>query len=109
MFRSHPLQLVAFLLSCLLLTVCLTPAAASVKATALLLSILWDPPLALISTGSNREEWLCTQAACKKAYGKCFMTAADHVDYVAYEPISDHGFAIQVALKVDDTARMVPG
>ncbi|CAI5522825.1 unnamed protein product [Closterium sp. Naga37s-1] len=58
--------------------------AASLKATSILLPILRDPALALISTGSNREEWLCTQAGCKKAHGKCFMTASDHIASAAH-------------------------
>ncbi|CAI7856836.1 unnamed protein product [Closterium sp. NIES-54] len=54
------------------------------NATALLLPILRDPALALISTRSNREEWLCTQAGCKKAHGKCFMSAPDHIASAAH-------------------------
>ncbi|CAI5496606.1 unnamed protein product [Closterium sp. Naga37s-1] len=33
----------------------------------------------LISTGSNREEWLCTLESCGKTHGKSFMAAADHI------------------------------
>ncbi|CAI5501153.1 unnamed protein product [Closterium sp. Naga37s-1] len=52
---------------------------ASVKLNQLTLPILRDPAIALISTGGQREEWLCTQMGCKKAHGASFMEALDHV------------------------------
>ncbi|CAI5492660.1 unnamed protein product [Closterium sp. Naga37s-1] len=54
-------------------------AAASLPASPLITPILLDPAMVLISTGGNREEWICTQVGCGKAKGKSFMTAADHV------------------------------
>ncbi|CAI5458057.1 unnamed protein product, partial [Closterium sp. Yama58-4] len=53
--------------------------AASLPASPLITPILLDPAMVLISTGGNREEWICTQVGCGKAKGKSFMTAADHV------------------------------
>ncbi|CAI6011593.1 unnamed protein product [Closterium sp. NIES-65] len=35
--------------------------------------------IALVSTGSNREEWICTQVCCGKTKGKTFMAAAEHI------------------------------
>ncbi|CAI5528277.1 unnamed protein product [Closterium sp. Naga37s-1] len=55
------------------------PNAASLPASPLITPILLDPAMVLISTGGNREEWICTQVGCGKAKGKSFMTAGDHV------------------------------
>ncbi|CAI5532629.1 unnamed protein product [Closterium sp. Naga37s-1] len=54
-------------------------AGASLRTSPLVTPLLMDAAFVLISTGSNREEWLCTLASCGKASGKSFMTAADHV------------------------------
>ncbi|CAI5940392.1 unnamed protein product [Closterium sp. NIES-65] len=54
-------------------------AASSLSTSALITPILKDPAIALISTGSNREEWICRQLYCGKAKGKSFMAAADHI------------------------------
>ncbi|CAI5488878.1 unnamed protein product [Closterium sp. Naga37s-1] len=53
--------------------------AASLPASPLITPILLDPAIVLISTGGNREEWICTQVGCGKAKGKSFMSAADHI------------------------------
>ncbi|CAI6003908.1 unnamed protein product [Closterium sp. NIES-64] len=53
--------------------------AASLRTSALTTPILKDPAIALVSTGSIREEWICTQVGCGKAKGKTFMSAADHI------------------------------
>ncbi|CAI5994642.1 unnamed protein product [Closterium sp. NIES-65] len=53
--------------------------AASLRTSALVTPILKDPSIALVSTGSNREEWICTQVCCGKAKGKTFLAAADHI------------------------------
>ncbi|CAI5516211.1 unnamed protein product [Closterium sp. Naga37s-1] len=53
--------------------------AASLRASPLTTPLLLDAAFVLISTGSNREEWLCTLECCGKAHGKSFMAAADHV------------------------------
>ncbi|CAI5960168.1 unnamed protein product [Closterium sp. NIES-64] len=53
--------------------------ASSLSTSALITPILKDPAIALISTGSNREEWICRQLYCGKAKGKSFMAAADHI------------------------------
>ncbi|CAI5479577.1 unnamed protein product [Closterium sp. Yama58-4] len=58
--------------------------AASMKASAFILPLLRDPALALISTGTNREEWLCTQEGCGKAHGKSLMSAAAHIATAAH-------------------------
>ncbi|CAI5480253.1 unnamed protein product [Closterium sp. Yama58-4] len=58
--------------------------AASLKASAFILPLLRDPALALISTGTNREEWLCKQEGCGKAHGKSFMTSAAHIATAAH-------------------------
>ncbi|CAI5499380.1 unnamed protein product [Closterium sp. Naga37s-1] len=39
----------------------------------------WHAAFVLISTGSNREEWLCTLESCGKTHGKSFMAAVDHI------------------------------
>ncbi|CAI5974163.1 unnamed protein product [Closterium sp. NIES-64] len=52
---------------------------ASLRTSALVTPILKDPSIALVSTGSNREEWICTQVCCGKAKGKTFLAAADHI------------------------------
>ncbi|CAI5528294.1 unnamed protein product [Closterium sp. Naga37s-1] len=54
-------------------------ATASLPASPLITPILLDPAIVLISTGGNREEWICTQVGCGKAKGKSFMSAADHI------------------------------
>ncbi|CAI5518934.1 unnamed protein product [Closterium sp. Naga37s-1] len=54
-------------------------AAASLRTSPLVTPLLQDPAIAFVSTGCNREEWICTQIGCGKAKGKSFMTAADHV------------------------------
>ncbi|CAI5505779.1 unnamed protein product [Closterium sp. Naga37s-1] len=59
-------------------------ASASLKASPLFLPILRDPAIALISTGSSREEWICTQVGCGKAKGKSLMAAADHISPAAH-------------------------
>ncbi|CAI6007427.1 unnamed protein product [Closterium sp. NIES-65] len=41
--------------------------------------LLLDAAFVQISTGSNREEWLCTLNSCGKTHGKSFMSAADHI------------------------------
>ncbi|CAI5495304.1 unnamed protein product [Closterium sp. Naga37s-1] len=51
----------------------------SLRTSALVTPILKDPSIALISTGSNREEWIYTQVCCGKAKGKTFLAAADHI------------------------------
>ncbi|CAI5514422.1 unnamed protein product [Closterium sp. Naga37s-1] len=53
--------------------------AESLLASPLITPILLDPAMVLISTGGNREEWLCTKVGCGKAKGRSFMTTADHV------------------------------
>ncbi|CAI5472418.1 unnamed protein product [Closterium sp. Yama58-4] len=40
--------------------------------------ILKDPSLVLISTGGNREEWVCLQDSCEKGHGSSFEQAAHH-------------------------------
>ncbi|CAI7853742.1 unnamed protein product [Closterium sp. NIES-54] len=37
------------------------------------------PAIVLISTGGNREEWICTLVGCGKAKGRSFISAADHI------------------------------
>ncbi|CAI5515118.1 unnamed protein product [Closterium sp. Naga37s-1] len=54
-------------------------AAASLRASPLITPLLLDEAFVLISTGSNREEWLCTLESCGKTHGKSFMAAADHI------------------------------
>ncbi|CAI5945295.1 unnamed protein product [Closterium sp. NIES-64] len=54
-------------------------AAASLRASPLITPLLLDAAFVLISTGSNREEWLCTLESCGKTHGKFFMAAADHI------------------------------
>ncbi|CAI7909362.1 unnamed protein product, partial [Closterium sp. NIES-53] len=54
-------------------------AAASLPASPLITPILLDPAIMLISTGGNREEWICTQVGCEKAKGRSFISAADHI------------------------------
>ncbi|CAI5485743.1 unnamed protein product [Closterium sp. Naga37s-1] len=54
-------------------------AAASLCASALMTPILKDPAIALVSTGRNREEWICRQVCCGKTKGKTFMAAAEHI------------------------------
>ncbi|CAI5523817.1 unnamed protein product [Closterium sp. Naga37s-1] len=80
---QHPgdrLQLTTHLFLFLrLLTNLLAVAAASLRTSALITPILKDPAVALISTGGNREEWICTQVCCGKAKGKTFMAASDHI------------------------------
>ncbi|CAI5973365.1 unnamed protein product [Closterium sp. NIES-65] len=66
-------------LSHLSLTISVALAAASLRTSALVTPILKDPSIALVSTGSNREEWICTQVCCGKAKGKTFLAAADHI------------------------------
>ncbi|CAI6010189.1 unnamed protein product [Closterium sp. NIES-65] len=66
-------------LSHLSLTISVALAAASLRTFALVTPILKDPSIALVSTGSNREEWICTQVCCGKAKGKTFLAAADHI------------------------------
>ncbi|CAI5994549.1 unnamed protein product [Closterium sp. NIES-64] len=63
----------------LLLTISVALAAASLRTSALITPILKDPSIALISTGSNREEWIYTQVCCGKSKGKTFLAAADHI------------------------------
>ncbi|CAI6011614.1 unnamed protein product [Closterium sp. NIES-65] len=53
--------------------------AASLSTSALITPILKDPAIALVSTGSNREEWICTQVCCGKTKEKTFMAAAEHI------------------------------
>ncbi|CAI5486346.1 unnamed protein product [Closterium sp. Naga37s-1] len=62
-----------------LLTCCLSLAAASLRASPLVTPLLLDAAFVRISTGSNREEWLCTLNSCGKTHGKSFMSAADHI------------------------------
>ncbi|CAI5997521.1 unnamed protein product [Closterium sp. NIES-64] len=52
---------------------------ASLPASPLITPVLLDPAMVLVSTGGNREEWLCTQVGCGKAKGKSFMTATEHI------------------------------
>ncbi|CAI5954603.1 unnamed protein product [Closterium sp. NIES-64] len=52
---------------------------ASLPASPLITPIPLDPAIVLISTGGNREEWICTQVGCGKAKGKSFMSTADHI------------------------------
>ncbi|CAI5949663.1 unnamed protein product [Closterium sp. NIES-64] len=52
---------------------------ASLRTSVLVTPILKDPAIALTSTGSNREEWICTQVCCGKAKGKTLMAVADHI------------------------------
>ncbi|CAI5997063.1 unnamed protein product [Closterium sp. NIES-64] len=54
-------------------------ATASLPASPLITPILLDPAIVLISTGGNREEWICTQVGCRKAKGRSFISAADHI------------------------------
>ncbi|CAI5514076.1 unnamed protein product [Closterium sp. Naga37s-1] len=61
------------------LTRCFPLAAASLRASPLITPLLLDAAFVLISTGSNREEWLCTLESCGKTHGKSFMAAADHI------------------------------
>ncbi|CAI5975630.1 unnamed protein product [Closterium sp. NIES-65] len=49
------------------------------KASSLFLPILRDSAIALVSTGSIIEDWICTQAGCGKAKGKSLMAAAAHI------------------------------
>ncbi|CAI5493877.1 unnamed protein product [Closterium sp. Naga37s-1] len=58
--------------------------AASLSASTIVLPLLRDPALALISTGSCREEWICVQEGCGKAHGKIFMTASEHIATAAH-------------------------
>ncbi|CAI5966950.1 unnamed protein product [Closterium sp. NIES-64] len=58
--------------------------AASFGTSPLVTPLLMDAAFILISTGSNREEWLCTQASCGKAHGESFVTAADHVTFASH-------------------------
>ncbi|CAI5499550.1 unnamed protein product [Closterium sp. Naga37s-1] len=58
--------------------------AALLKASSLFLPILRDPAIALVSTGSSREDWICTQMGCGKAKGKSLMAAADHISAAAH-------------------------
>ncbi|CAI5533731.1 unnamed protein product [Closterium sp. Naga37s-1] len=58
--------------------------AVSVKASSLFLPILRDPAIALVSTGSSREDWICTQTGCGKAKGKSLMAAADHISAASH-------------------------
>ncbi|CAI5509807.1 unnamed protein product [Closterium sp. Naga37s-1] len=54
----------------------------------------------LISTGSNREEWVCTQDGCGKAKGKSFMAASDHVASAAHMlHLEKFGTATRVSLE----------
>ncbi|CAI5497842.1 unnamed protein product [Closterium sp. Naga37s-1] len=41
--------------------------------------VVQHPAIALVSTGSSREEWICTQVCCGKTKGKTFMAAAEHI------------------------------
>ncbi|CAI7911482.1 unnamed protein product [Closterium sp. NIES-53] len=54
-------------------------AAASLRTSLLITPLLLDAAFVLISTGSNREEWVCTLESCGKTHGKSFMAAADHI------------------------------
>ncbi|CAI5521823.1 unnamed protein product [Closterium sp. Naga37s-1] len=49
------------------------------KITDLTRLVLKDPAVVLISTGGNREEWICVQECCEKAAGVSFAQAAEHV------------------------------
>ncbi|CAI5489437.1 unnamed protein product [Closterium sp. Naga37s-1] len=48
-------------------------------ATATTKIVLKDPALVLVSTASNREEWVCLLECCKKRKGASFEQAAYHV------------------------------
>ncbi|CAI6005334.1 unnamed protein product [Closterium sp. NIES-64] len=52
---------------------------ASLRTSPLITPLLLDAAFVLISTGSNREEWLCTLESCGKTHGKSFKAAADHI------------------------------
>ncbi|CAI5955222.1 unnamed protein product [Closterium sp. NIES-64] len=57
---------------------------ASLRTSPLITPLLLDAAFVLISTGSNREEWLCTLESCGKTHGKSFMAAADHITSVGH-------------------------
>ncbi|CAI5507354.1 unnamed protein product [Closterium sp. Naga37s-1] len=59
-------------------------AAASMKLSSALKTLLADPAIALTSTGGVREEWLCSQEDCGKAHGSSFEKAVVHVQSVRH-------------------------
>ncbi|CAI6006065.1 unnamed protein product [Closterium sp. NIES-64] len=72
---------------------------ASLKASSLMLPILHDPAIAFVSTGSSREDWICTQTGCGKAKGKSFMSEADHITVAAHlQQLEKPGSATKASL-----------
>ncbi|CAI5491770.1 unnamed protein product [Closterium sp. Naga37s-1] len=59
-------------------------AAASMKLSSAVKTLLADPAIAFISTGGVREEWLCAQEDCGKAHGASFEKAVEHVQSVRH-------------------------
>ncbi|CAI5496988.1 unnamed protein product [Closterium sp. Naga37s-1] len=62
--------------------------------------------IALISTFSSREDWICTHAGCGKAKGKSLMAAADHISVAAHlQQLAKAGSATKQSLdKINLTA-----
>ncbi|CAI5508575.1 unnamed protein product, partial [Closterium sp. Naga37s-1] len=55
--------------------------------------------IAFVSTGSSREDWICTQTGCVKAKGKSFMSAADHITVAAHlQQLEKPGSATKASL-----------
>ncbi|CAI5505060.1 unnamed protein product [Closterium sp. Naga37s-1] len=59
-------------------------AAASMKLSSAMKTLLADPAMAFISTGGVREEWLCAQEDCGKAHDTSFEKAVEHVQSVRH-------------------------
>ncbi|CAI5961071.1 unnamed protein product [Closterium sp. NIES-64] len=57
-------------------------AAASLKITPAVKTLLADPAMAFTSTGGVWEEWVCAQEECGKAHGTSFETAVEHVQTI---------------------------
>ncbi|CAI5476543.1 unnamed protein product [Closterium sp. Yama58-4] len=72
-------------------------AAASVQITDLTRLVPKDPAVVLISTGANRDEWICVQECCEKANGVTFAQAAEHVVSQRHNDGVSAGFASRVS------------
>ncbi|CAI5528910.1 unnamed protein product [Closterium sp. Naga37s-1] len=59
-------------------------AAASMKLTPAMKTLLADPAIAFVSTRGVREEWLCAQEECGKTHGTSFEKAVEHVQSVRH-------------------------
>ncbi|CAI6004546.1 unnamed protein product [Closterium sp. NIES-64] len=59
-------------------------AAASMKLTPAMKTLLADPAITFVSTGGVREEWLCVQEECGKTHGTSFEKAVEHVQSVRH-------------------------